>query len=430
MDNSLLDRLKSLGVQLGASQVKPSPTSTDRVPIDQVVSGFEHSTLFGSAFLADETFPNDYKHGIIPFAQQIDYRILGEWAGYPDLNQHSLDHFVFLDTETSGLAGGTGTFAFMVGIGWWEQTGFHLQQFFMREPSEETAMLAALDEILTPFSTVVTFNGKSFDIPLLNGRHTLSAIKSPFPVMQHVDLLALSRRVWRNRLPSRALGSLEQDVLAITRAQEEIPGWMIPEMYFEYLRTGNSRPLAGVFYHNKMDILSLAALFLHLSNLLSSPMEWLAEEGLDLIAIAKLYEEIGRREHAISLYEHSLALGLPRPFFIQTLYRYAELARKAGDLEQAANLWQKASEYQEWSACLELAKYYEHRLRDYHGALTWTGQARQYLESSILPKYLLKNHMSELQKRENRLHQKLNRHGSFHKGQNREEDNDDEDRIR
>src|SRR5574340_128997 len=422
MDHSLLDRLKSLGVQIGASQVKPAPIQ-ERVPIDRVVPGIEHATLFGSAFLADENFPADYRHGLIPFAQQVDYHILGEWAGYPDLAQQPLDNFVFLDTETSGLAGGTGTFAFMVGIGWWEQTGFHLQQFFMREPAEETAMLAALDEVLTPFRTVVTFNGKSFDIPLLNGRHTLSAFKSPFPDMEHVDLLALSRRVWRNRLPSRALGSLEQDILAITRTQEEIPGWMIPEMYFEYLKTGDSRPLAGVFYHNKMDILSLAALFLHLSNMLTSPMDWLAEEGLDLIAIAKLYEEIGRREQSINLYEHSLSLGLPRPFFIQTLYRYAEVARKGGEFDQAAQLWQKAADYQEWSACLELAKYYEHRQRDYQAALQWTQQARQYLEASLLPKYMLTSLLNELQKREDRLHHKLSRYESLQQGQDREENN-------
>lgn len=424
MDDSLLDRLKALGMQLGAAQVKPEKVASERVPIEDVIPGIEHPTLFGTAFLADEIFPSEYQHGIIQFGQQVDYGILGEWAGYPDLQQHPLEEFIFLDTETSGLAGGTGTFAFMIGIGWWEQTGFHLQQFFMREPAEETAMLAALNEVITPFRTVVTFNGKAFDIPLLNGRHTLSAFKSPFPEMQHVDLLALSRRVWRNRLPSRALGSLEENVLSITRSQEEIPGWMVPEMYFEYLKTRNSRPLAGVFYHNKMDILSLAALFLHLSNLLTNPLERLATEGLDLIAIAKLYDEIGRRELAIALYEHSLQLGLPRPFFIQTLYRYADLARKEGNYDQAVSLWQKAAEYQEWVACLELAKHFEHRMRDYQGALQWTTLSRQWLESSLLPKYLMNNHLSEIQKRQERLTQKIYRHGSLHQDQNREEDND------
>jgi tetratricopeptide (TPR) repeat protein len=227
--------------------------------------------------------------------------------------------------------------------------------------------------------------------------------------MQHVDLLALSRRVWRNRLPSRALGSLEQDVLLVMRGQDEIPGWMIPEMYFEYLRSSDSRPLAGVFYHNKMDILSLAALFLHLANLLSSPMEWLADEGLDLIAIAKLYEDTGRRDQAIALYEHSLSLGLPRPFFIQTLYRYADLARKEGVFDQAAKLWEKATEYQEYFACIELAKYHEHRLRDYAKAMEWTLQARVLLESSPQPVYIKKRILTDLQKRQERLEQKTRR---------------------
>jgi len=409
MDNSLLNRLKSLGVQIGASQIKPQPSALDRVPIDRVVQGLERKTLFGPAFLADEHFPQDYQHGIVPFGQPTDYGILGEWAGYPELNQNSLQNFIFLDTETSGLSGGTGTFAFMVGLGWWEQEGFRLQQFFLREPAEETAMLAALDELLTPFSTVVTFNGKSFDVPLLNGRHILSALKSPFPEMQHLDMLALSRRIWRNRLPSRALGSLEQDILAVTRSQEEIPGWMVPEMYFNYLKTGDSRPMAGVFYHNKMDILSLAALFLHLSNLLTDPMHWLAEEGLDLIAIARLYDQTGRREQAIHLYEHALSLGLPRPFFIQTLYRYAEIARKAGNWPQAVVLWQKAAEFQEIPACIELAKYFEHQLQNLDTAEVWTMQAQKLLDSSVLPLYIKKNMMLEFEKRLARLQAKKTR---------------------
>ena len=407
MDNSLLDRLKSLGVHIGTSQVKPAEKSSTRVPVEQVIDGYEHTTPFGAAFLADAHYPEDYQHGIITFSQRVDFSLLGEWAGYPDLYEKPANQFIFLDTETSGLAGGTGTFAFMIGLGWWQQDGFRLQQFFLREPAEETAVLAALDEILTPFQTIVTYNGKSFDIPLLNARHTLSAFRSPFPAMQHVDLLALSRRIWRNRLPSRSLGSIEHDVLAINRSLEEIPGWMIPEMYFDYLKTGDSRPMAGVFYHNRMDILSLAALFLHQSNLLSSPMDWLAAEGLDLIAIAKLYDDTGRREKAIQLYEHSLSLGLPRPFFVQTLYRYADLARKEARLDQAVNLWQKAADMDELPACVELAKHYEHRLRDYETALKWTEQAFQMLDQSVQPLYLKKITLAELKKRQDRLYRKL-----------------------
>lgn len=407
MDHSLLDRLKALGVQLGTSQVGKPEKSSARVPIENVVAGKEHTTAFGSAFLADEQFSEDYRHGIVAFNQNVDYGLLGEWAGYPGLNSEPASQFIFLDTETSGLSGGTGTFAFMIGLGWWQAEGFRLQQFFLRDPAEETAVLAALDEVLTPFHTVVTYNGKAFDIPLLNTRHTLSAFKSPFSGMQHVDLLALSRRIWRNRLPSRSLGSIENDVLAITRTQEEIPGWMIPDMYFDYLKTGDSRPMAGVFYHNRMDILSLAALFLHQSNLLSDPMDWLASEGLDLIAIAKLYDDTGRREEAIHLYEHSLSLGLPRPFFIQTLYRYADLARKESKFDQAVQLWQKAADLGEFAACMELAKHYEHRVRDLRTAQHWTDQGYTTLESIAQPLYVKKALFAELQKRRQRLERKI-----------------------
>jgi tetratricopeptide (TPR) repeat protein len=273
---------------------------------------------------------------------------------------------------------------------------------------------------------VVTYNGKSFDIPLLNARHTLSAFRSPFPAMQHVDLLALSRRIWRNRLPSRSLGSIEHDVLAINRTEEEIPGWMIPEMYFDYLKTGDSRPMAGVFYHNRMDILSLAALFLHQSNLLSNPMDWLAAEGLDLIAIARLYDDTGRREQAIQLYEHSLSLGLPRPFFIQTLYRYADLARKEARFDQALGLWHKAAEMDEIPACLELAKHYEHRERDFDTALKWTEQAFRLLDQSIQPLYLKKITLAELKKRQDRLYRKLQSRRAQSNPDEHEEESDEQ----
>jgi len=422
MDHSLFDRLKSLGVQLGTAQVKKSEKTSSRFPIDQVMPGKEHTTPFGSAFLADEHYPADYHHGIIPFNQTVDFGLLGEWAGYPRLYDLPASQFIFLDTETSGLSGGTGTFAFMIGLGWFQEDGFQLQQFFLREPAEETAVLAALDEVLSPFATVVTYNGKSFDIPLLNTRHTLSAFKSPFTSMQHVDLLALSRRIWRNRLPSRSLGSIENDILAISRTEEEIPGWMIPEMYFDYLKTGDSRPMAGVFYHNRMDILSLAALFLHQSNLLAHPMDWLAAEGLDLIAIARLYDDTGRRDQAIDLYEHSLQLGLPRPFYIQTLYRYADLARKEGQVAQATALWTKAVEYDEIPACIELAKMFEHRNRDYPTALFWTDKAFDLLEKSIAPIYLKKITGTELVKRRERLIRKLNQKN----GSNIAEDSNEE----
>jgi uncharacterized protein len=149
---------------------------------------------------------------------------------------------------------------------------FRLIQLFMRDPGQEQALLASLARILAPFKVIVTFNGRGFDVPLMKARHVMNGIPHPFDNLEHIDLLPVARKLWRNRLPSRALKSLEVDILQLPRTAEEVPGYLIPEMYFDYLRSGDARPLSGIFYHNGMDILSLAALFNFVNDLLVDPL--------------------------------------------------------------------------------------------------------------------------------------------------------------
>jgi len=140
-----------------------------------------------------------------------------------------------VDTETTGLAGGSGTYTFMVGIGRFEGDEFRLAQFFLRDPSEEAAQLAAIEKFLAPCQAVVSFNGKSFDLPLLNSRYLINGCPPPLAGAAHIDLLHLSRRLWRARLPSRTLGNLEAKILGLTRAQQDVPGWMIPDLFLDRL---------------------------------------------------------------------------------------------------------------------------------------------------------------------------------------------------
>jgi tetratricopeptide (TPR) repeat protein len=230
---------------------------------------------------------------------------------------------------------------------------------------------------------VVTFNGRGFDIPLLKTRHVMNGIPQPFDDLQHIDLLPVARKLWRNRLPSRALKSLEIDILGVPRSADDVPGYLIPEMYFEYLRSGDARPLSGIFYHNGMDILSLAALFIFVNDLLAAPLQLQSIDSLDLLAIARAHEDQGFIDQAIGLYERAIAQGLPRPFFTDTLHRFAQLNRRQGSWERALHLWMKsANEYQHIEACVELAKFYEHRQRNYEEALSWTQAALQFLSTS------------------------------------------------
>jgi hypothetical protein len=403
---SLSDRLKSLGVQLGAQNLKP-PSNRDHFPIEEVVAGEEITSPLGVVYQITQQYDIHYQHGLVHFDDPLNLHLVREWGKTDVEKSNRIDQLVFLDTETTGLAGGAGTFAFLVGLGIWNPDGFHLVQLFMRNPAEEPAMLAILNRIVAPFTTVVTFNGKSFDIPLLNARHLINSIPTPFAEMAHLDLLPLARRLWRNRLPSRALGDLERDILGVVRSGEEIPGWMVPQLYVDYLRSGDARQMKGVLYHNAMDILSLAALLHYDAHLLENPLKIQPAEGLDLVAIAQIYEEMGDLAKSIELYEAGLNAGLPSPIYIQTLHRYAAIYRKRGAWPETIALWQRATEHQDIPAAIELAKYYEHHERAPKDALKWTDQALGWLALQTLRPSEKRYWKSKLEHRRARLMRKI-----------------------
>ena len=137
-------------------------------------------------------------------------------------------------------------------------------------------------------------------------RYTLHGIPVPFKDFAHLDLLPLARRLWRDRLESRALKYLEENILFAPRTVEEVPGYEIPYLYFDYLRDGDARPLKGVFYHNAMDVVAMAALLSHTAKMLEDPFHEGIEHGLDVIALAKLYEDLGQWDTAARLFERGL----------------------------------------------------------------------------------------------------------------------------
>jgi uncharacterized protein YprB with RNaseH-like and TPR domain len=400
--DSLSDKLKALGVKIGAQDVNP-PAAREDHPIDSVVSGRYQSTIYGEVFCVETIYSSDYTHGNNTLKVKHPLKIIAEWSQAHHLAQADPEGFVFLDTETTGLAGGTGTFAFLVGLGRFKGDDFQLAQYFMRDPSEESALLAAVAEFIHPCQALVTFNGKSFDVPLLNTRYTLQAISSPFTDLTHVDLLPLARRLWRDRLPSRALGYLETSILGAARTQEEVPGWLIPQYYFDYLKSRDARPLQGVFYHNGMDILSLAALFSHTNGLLAEPLGMVEQPGLDVVALGKLYEDLGYLDIAVQLYERGLEIGMPEEFFWRTVARFAALFKRERDWKPAVRLWQKAADHGDLYAFIELAKYYEHEARQYNEAIEWTQAAIERLNSDDFALYFRRQSLPEFERRLKRL---------------------------
>lgn len=401
---SLADKLKSLGVKTGSAL--RSPPKPDSVSIDSVVAGTFTPTPRGDVFIAEQTYPSNYVYGSSPLLSSFPLSLISQWAGDSKFSTLPLSKFAFLDTETSGLSGGTGTYAFLVGAARFVDDTFILQQFFMRDPAEEPALLEGLGTFLAPCEALVTFNGKAFDAPLLRTRYTLHDTPCPFSDFSHLDLLPLARRLWRDRLESRALKYLEEHVLGLTRSSEEVPGYEIPWLYFDYLRTGDARPLGGVFYHNAMDVVAMAALLAHMNDMLEGPFDGKVQHGLDFVALGKLFEDLGRWDESARLFERGLESGLDETDFGVAVKRLSILQKRRGDMEEAVRLWEESARRGHLYAFIELAKYYEHKQRDAKSALKWTKSALKLVEKTDMPAYARKYWVEEIGHRMERLKRK------------------------
>jgi uncharacterized protein YprB with RNaseH-like and TPR domain len=402
---SLSDKLKALGVKTGTADL-PLPAKTQLHGIDSVLAGSVLSTALGETFMTEERFAADYCHGLAPIRFETPLTVVSAWAADPRLSEIDPSSFIFLDTETSGLAGGTGTYAFLVGAARFIDGEFVLQQFFMRDPAEEPALLEALASFLAPGKALVTFNGKAFDAPLLATRYTLHSIPIPFKAFAHLDLLPLARRLWRARLESRALKYLEENILQAPRTTQEVPGYEIPWLYFDYLRTGDARPLKGVFYHNAMDVVAMAGLLNYTTGMLADPFHEGIEHALDVISLARLYEDLGQWETAARLFERGLQMSLNEADFWEAVRRLSVLQKRRGDFDEALRLWEQAAAQGHIYAHVELAKYYEHKLRDPKSALAWTLSALEDIERLDLAPYMRKYWQTELTHRKMRLEER------------------------
>jgi uncharacterized protein YprB with RNaseH-like and TPR domain len=402
---SISEKLKSLGVNLGTEGIT-HPTKDPKYPIERVIDGREVNTPFGQTFVVENTYPLDPRSESIPLYFHDSLTAIATWLQEPEISNYPAEAFAFIDTETSGLAGGTGTYAFLIGIGKFSKNGFQLSQFFLREPIEEPAQLSAVLATLSDSQVLVTYNGKSFDVPLLNSRFITNGENAPLKSIAHIDLLHLARRLWRDRLHSRTLGSIEENILGAFRSGEDIPGWMVPTIYFDYLKTGDARPVSNVFYHNAMDILSLASLLNHISQLLENPHRGRVIHGIDLISLGKIYEDMGEFDLAAESYQRGLCEELPPNIRSQAIQRWSFMEKRRDNLDISMQLWQSAAEYEEIYAHVELAKIYEHRLRDFPQAIYWTEKAILVVQTQSTSKLDRSIWISQLEHRLSRLNRK------------------------
>src|SRR6202795_3294918 len=255
------------------------------------------------------------------------------------------EKWLFLDTETTGLAGGTGTYAFLIGLAWWDAGGLQAEQFFMRDFTEEFSVLHELSARIAERPVLVTFNGKSFDWPLLENRFTKTRSIAVPKLTAHLDLLHPSRALWKLRLGSVRLIELERHVLDAPRLgwrrDDDVVSALIPQFYFDFLRGGSPAPITGVVKHNQMDLRGLAALFSKITTLLSEPGSAGETESLDLFGLSRFLQRRGEADRAHSTCSQALEIGLPAEFRPKACRELALMAKRRGEHDRAAEIWRE-----------------------------------------------------------------------------------------
>lgn len=331
-------------------------------PAETVLGGQLVETEAGPILTVRHEFPFDHRHGRVALEGALSVSaealsVLSRDGALPDVRR-----LLFLDTETTGLSGGTGTYAFLVGAGFVEDDRFVVVQHFMRDLDEEGALLAAVAPLLERASAVVTFNGSGFDVPLLETRFILGRRRWPAALV-HMDLLHPARRVWAARFVDCRLSTLEREVLG-HRRQHDVPGSLIPSLYFDYLRRRHAAPLARVFTHNCDDVLSLAALLGWLGHALTR-RDHGVDDALDLAGVGRLWERFDP-EQAAACYRGALAVGLPPAVAHAVRLRLASWEKRQSRWDSACTLWEHATSAKSFDPrpWEELAKYHEHRARD------------------------------------------------------------------
>lgn len=333
------------------------------------------------------------------------------------------DGLLFLDIETTGLGVGAGNVPFMVGIGTCGPDAFIVEQCLIRHPGEERAMLLWLTQRFGQVTHLVTYNGRSFDWPVLLGRFVLNGWRLSGSEPGHIDFLHPSRALWKHTLPACRLSTVEEVRLGIRR-EDDVPGSLAPELYMRFLRDGNAEHLTGVFLHNEKDILTLGALAVHFGKLLGGGAAEQMPSGarrIERLRTALWLEEHGRTAEAMRLYSLLAEEAAASDGEWGWRMELAARLKRLGRLEQALILWHHAAVLAEEArfprieAHIELAMYYEHKARNYEKALALAETARLLVArraGSMREMPSLRMQREQIEKRIVRIRRKLSRQGN------------------
>ncbi len=386
-DLPVKERLERLVAATRNRPLKPATAATAErraMPLDEALGGEEVVNDYGAYYCVDRIFPLDHHHGRVALERlrTVPRHAFSEISRGDRELDVDLEHALFLDTETTGLAGGSGTYAFLIGLGFVEDGAFVVRQLFMRDYREESALLLALGELLARHELLVSYNGKSFDIPLLESRFILARQGHCFEDKTHFDLLHPARSLWKARFESCRLSELEYLLLGLER-EKDVPGHLIPDIYFRYVRTGDASRLSYVFEHNCHDILSLAALTVAASEMLDE--DNVPDDPLDDFSLGRLFERAANPERSARHYARAVEAGVAGPARRSALKGLADHNKRAGQWAEARRLWEELAtedSLERIHALHELAMFFEHRERDFRLALERCESALEAIDAS------------------------------------------------
>ncbi len=370
----LRERIDSV---VSRAQTRGHEAKTDRQArgnqgLTELMDGSEVENEQGRFFLVSRVVNGScpHGHGVIGDAESFDMTAAAMLANNPLISEYGAPDALFLDTETTGLAGGTGTMPFLIGVGWFERGHFHVHQLLARDFGEEKAALFHLRRLASERKYLVTFNGKAFDVNLLATRFILNRLACDLGALPHLDLLHPSRRILGHRLENCRLVTLEEQILGVKR-EGDIPGWEIPQRYFDWLQRRDPRLLADIFEHNRLDVISMATLTAHLADILTARSLGRHAHPDDYVAAARLLHR-KTRDTAVEKILGLLQAEARADISADAKKKLAMLYKRTGHLDEATRLWRALIDEQpgDYSAVSEMAKYLEHRTGDYAQAKT------------------------------------------------------------
>ncbi len=396
MTEEQLARLQRLGVVKGVQQLKtpfsrpdPPPVPAGFAPAAGEADGMEANSLetafpggdwvesaAGRCFVLDHVYPLTATHGAGRIGELLAHSPAGLVPYLADdrLADMRFRDFLFLDIETNGLSG-AGTFAFLVGLAFYAGDALVVRQLFLDELADEPALLTLLDELLAERLGLVTFNGRAFDLRLLEMRYLMNRRQVGLLNRPHLDLLLPARRLWRRPLSSCALGTLERNVLGVQRSGEDIPGAEIPRYYHAYLQERDPRLISGIIYHNRLDMLSMVTLAAQLVRRITRPEA--GDHPLDLLGLGKWQADLRLWTAAEKNLRRAAVPEMPTADYNLALRRLGALLKGQDRRQEALAVWMQmaSTSFEDVHAHEELAKHYEWQEHDVYPAIEWTTQA-------------------------------------------------------